>query len=465
MRVDGTSFTSTLDDPDAPDPRTSQYYECWGSRAVYLDGWKAVTDHVNQLTANERLLMTGSHNFATDRWALFDCRTDPTEQHDLATAHPDRLRALIDRWWELAEQNDVFPLDDGTVGRFAHMRVPWTAWRSTFDLRPGAKIHEVSGPNPAGGFRLVARSPEPVGSLDQAVLCEQGARWPGGPGTGRRRAALGDLRQGRPARGRRLVPPDASTAHRRWHRRTRRRDGEALGADGQPLGSATGAPGLGAGRRVLTIGYGRPSRSSTPTARRPPRPAHWSASASSSGPLPARRRGGAGPGAAPPVGARCVEHRPDVHAPVVSCCFRRDRDLHVGSHRARTLGCGSAVAVETVITTTSRPLAATICCWWTTVPPVSIEFSRVMSPAGSPLASVIVSVDTTSNPFTDRRPCRSLWTAWSRVSSVGDDDEKMLTLSAKLDPDPMFQVGRVAIAWLTVHVGPRAMVNAPPGSV
>ena len=309
MSVDGTSFTAALRDPDAPDPRTSQYYECWGSRAVYLDGWKAVTDHVNQLTANERLLMTGSHDFATDRWALFDCRTDPTEQHDLAAAHPDRLRALIERWWELAEQNEVFPLDDGTIGRFAHMRVPWTAWRSTFDLRPGAKIHEVSGPSLAGGFRLVAAFSEPVGSLDQAVLCEQGdalAGWAWYAVDGELRWAIsgkdGLHEVAAP------VPPDA---------RLLTADGTVgpggvtvtLGADGQPLGSASLAvhlplawapdgrvphdrlrPALRGHRRLPASCHRARVAGRRPHPRRPR--------------SPARRRGGAGPGDAPPVGAR-----------------------------------------------------------------------------------------------------------------------------------------------------------------
>src|SRR5690606_29576431 len=39
--VDGASLLATLDDPDAPSPRRKQYFELLGSRAIYLDGWKA----------------------------------------------------------------------------------------------------------------------------------------------------------------------------------------------------------------------------------------------------------------------------------------------------------------------------------------------------------------------------------------------------------------------------------------
>jgi arylsulfatase len=262
MSIDGTSFVAALDDPGAPDPRTAQYFECWGSRAIYADGWKAVTDHVNQLTANERLLMEGSHDFASDRWALFDCRTDPTEQHDLAAEYPDRLRALVERWWELAEANDVLPLDDGTVGRFAHMRLPWTAWRSSFDLRPGAKVHEATGPNLAGGFRLTAAFDAPVGHLAEAVLCEQGdalagwawyvvddeLRWAVSGKDGLHEVTAPVPPDARLLSADATVGPDGLTI--------------ALAADGQTLATATLAVTLplawAPDGAFLTVGYGRP---------------------------------------------------------------------------------------------------------------------------------------------------------------------------------------------------------------
>lgn len=71
MSFDGVSMRAVLENRDSANHRTSQYYECWGSRAIYHDGWKAVTNHVNQLTAAERDAIIGSHVFAEDRWELF----------------------------------------------------------------------------------------------------------------------------------------------------------------------------------------------------------------------------------------------------------------------------------------------------------------------------------------------------------------------------------------------------------
>ena len=184
LSLDGTSLVPVLHDVHAPTPRVTQYYECWGSRAMYHDGWKSVTNHVNQLTAAEREQLTGSHDFADDTWALYDTRADPTETHDLAAEHPDRLEQLVALWFAEAERNQVFPLDDGAMHRIAHMHVPWTAFRSTFALRAGDKVHEVAGPNIAGGFRMVAAFRDGIGPVglgrascraaDAAVLCEQG---------------------------------------------------------------------------------------------------------------------------------------------------------------------------------------------------------------------------------------------------------------------------------------------------
>ena len=174
MSLDGASLRVVLDDPAAPAPRQSQYYECWGSRAMHADGWKAVTDHVNQLTAAERDHLLGSHDFTTDEWALFDTRVDPTERVDLAAREPERLRDVVEQWFAAAERNGVFPLDDGAVHRIAHLHVPWTAHRPAFRLQPGDKVHEIAGPNLAGGFRMLASFTEAVPRRGRSVLCEQG---------------------------------------------------------------------------------------------------------------------------------------------------------------------------------------------------------------------------------------------------------------------------------------------------
>ena len=173
MSFDGTSFTSILRDNAAAPTRREQYYECWGSRAIYADGWKAVTNHVNQLTHAERTLVEGSADFNDDQWLLFHTDTDFAEVHDLAGAYPERLEHLVERWHALAMSNQVLPIDDGNH-RIAHMHTPWLQFRRHYELAPGDKLHEVQAPVWFGGFRMAATFGAPLETGASGVIAEQG---------------------------------------------------------------------------------------------------------------------------------------------------------------------------------------------------------------------------------------------------------------------------------------------------
>ncbi|MBV8463088.1 MAG: arylsulfatase [Acidimicrobiales bacterium] len=102
----GTSLRYSFDAPAAPDARTVQYFEMMGHRALYLDGWKAVTRH------------TPGVPFDEDRWELYHLAEDRSECHDLAGAQPDKVAQMVERWWEEAERFGVLPLDDRTIELF-----------------------------------------------------------------------------------------------------------------------------------------------------------------------------------------------------------------------------------------------------------------------------------------------------------------------------------------------------------
>jgi arylsulfatase len=169
------SLAPLVDDAATDEVRTTQYYEMWGSRAIYHDGWKAVTDHVNQQHRGERELTAGSSDFDRDQWSLYDLRADFSEVHDLATAEPERLRALVDAWWVEAGRNGVLPLDDGIVDRFVHIDFRWLHGRPRYELLPGTALHEEAGPALFGtDFALTASFASPLGSTDEGLICEQG---------------------------------------------------------------------------------------------------------------------------------------------------------------------------------------------------------------------------------------------------------------------------------------------------
>jgi arylsulfatase len=126
--LDGTSFLSTFASDDAPEVHTVQYYEMLGCRALYDDGWKAVTYH--QVQFEEPGL---------DRapWELYDLRADPAETRDLAAEQPERLAAMIDRWWEEAERHQVLPLDNRPFSELVFQREATVAPRNRYRYWPG----------------------------------------------------------------------------------------------------------------------------------------------------------------------------------------------------------------------------------------------------------------------------------------------------------------------------------------
>jgi arylsulfatase len=93
----------SFDDDAAPSARTTQFYSMLGSRAIWHDGWKAVTNHPT---------IAGWSNFNDDEWELYHTDVDRSELHNLAAEHPDKVREMANLWYAEAGANGAFPLDD-----------------------------------------------------------------------------------------------------------------------------------------------------------------------------------------------------------------------------------------------------------------------------------------------------------------------------------------------------------------
>ena len=108
--IEGVSFAPLLADPGRPGTHAVQYFEMLGSRGIYQDGWKAVTDHPFVKLYDDGL--DPDAPFDDDQWELYHVEVDPAEVTDLAAMEPDRLAALIELWWHEAERHQVLPLDN-----------------------------------------------------------------------------------------------------------------------------------------------------------------------------------------------------------------------------------------------------------------------------------------------------------------------------------------------------------------
>ena len=105
MPIHGTSLAYTFP-AAAKDEKTrkqSQYFEMFGHRGIWADGWKAVAYHEPETP------------FEQDRWELYHLDKDFSECRDLAADKPEKLREMIELWWAEAGRNGVLPLDDRRV--------------------------------------------------------------------------------------------------------------------------------------------------------------------------------------------------------------------------------------------------------------------------------------------------------------------------------------------------------------
>jgi arylsulfatase len=101
--LEGESFRYSFDDPAAPTKKETAFFTMLGSRAIWHKGWKAVTAVPTA--------PVGWPNHMSDRWELYDTDEDPTEMHDLAAEHPERLAELVALWFYEAGRFNGLPLE------------------------------------------------------------------------------------------------------------------------------------------------------------------------------------------------------------------------------------------------------------------------------------------------------------------------------------------------------------------
>ena len=106
MPITGTSFAYSFGDGHAQSKKHVQYFENMGHRAIYADGWKAVTRHESGTP------------YENDTWELYDLQSDRSECNDLSSQLPEKLHEMIELWWHEARAHNVLPLDDRGVALF-----------------------------------------------------------------------------------------------------------------------------------------------------------------------------------------------------------------------------------------------------------------------------------------------------------------------------------------------------------
>ena len=109
--IEGVSMVYSFNDAKAKDTRLTQYFEIFGNRAIYNEGWLAGTVHRAAWETKPRATLE------TDVWELYDTSKDFSLTNDLARQNPAKLAEMQALFLKEAEKYRVLPIDDRSLER------------------------------------------------------------------------------------------------------------------------------------------------------------------------------------------------------------------------------------------------------------------------------------------------------------------------------------------------------------
>ncbi len=175
-RIDGVSFGYLLPPGtrDAAEQHDTQYFEMFGSRAIYHAGWKAVTFHPIAPLYDDQ---NPNASFDDDTWELYHVEQDLSESRDLAAQFPDKVRDLVELWWQEARRNQVLPLDNRVLWAIVHPRPDRRRPHDSYRYFPhGAQVPETAAVSVRNrSHRLIVDVTIPAAGAADGVLLAQGS--------------------------------------------------------------------------------------------------------------------------------------------------------------------------------------------------------------------------------------------------------------------------------------------------
>jgi len=178
--IEGVSMAYTWPkaNADAPTRHTTQYFEMLGNRAIYHDGWIAATTPVTlpwELSDKQPPDVITGYN-----WELYNVQVDPTENDDLASKMPDKVKEMQSLFYEEANKYHVLPLDNSTLARWNTPRPSLTAGRTVFTYSGElADVPNGSAPDIKNkSYTITAEVEIPQGGA-QGMIVTDGGRFGG----------------------------------------------------------------------------------------------------------------------------------------------------------------------------------------------------------------------------------------------------------------------------------------------
>ena len=178
--IEGVSMAYTFDaaNAKAASKRETQYFEMFGNRAIYHDGWIAATPPPQPPwlmgTAKMPEVLNGY------KWELYNIAEDYSENNNLAARFPDKQKELQELFLVEAQKYQVFPLDNSILERILAPRPSATAGRTEFTYSGEMSgLPDGSAPNILGkSYSITADVEIPPGGAE-GMLNTLGGRFGG----------------------------------------------------------------------------------------------------------------------------------------------------------------------------------------------------------------------------------------------------------------------------------------------
>jgi len=176
--IEGVSmmYTFGANNANAPSSHHTQYFEMFGDRAIYHDGWIAST----KVMRPPWVTLAPEKNVLEYPWELYDLSNDWTQYEDVAAKNPAKLKELQDLFWKEAQKYQVLPLDASVVTRIIAPRPSLSAGRDVFTwTQPISGVPNGDAPSLLNAsYTFKAEVEIPAGGAD-GMLITQGGRFGG----------------------------------------------------------------------------------------------------------------------------------------------------------------------------------------------------------------------------------------------------------------------------------------------
>jgi arylsulfatase A-like enzyme len=174
--IEGKSLVYSFDNAGAKETHTVQYFEMFGNRAVYSDGWYARTIH------RPAWQQKSSQSLQEDPWDLYNSNDDFSLSTNVASSNADKLKELQALFMTEAEKYHVLPIDDRLLERLNAELVGRPSvmdGRNTVTYGPGMKGMgvDIFIATPGKSYTMTADVDVQAGA--KGVIVAQGGRFGG----------------------------------------------------------------------------------------------------------------------------------------------------------------------------------------------------------------------------------------------------------------------------------------------